>query len=581
MAAGAFGTHRARRAPAARVRPLPRRRRLARPPSIGPARRRGPRSSSSRDRRSPSVRRGLCFSMRRCASAYAAICGRCVTQSTWWSRASRHRLRPTGSADRPPMPASTSSKTSVGVASAPREHALDGQRDARQLAARRDPRQRPRRLARVGREQERRPRRRPSRRGRRGARSTANAASGKPSSTSASVTAGASRRRRPRARPCRAGGGRLRAAAPQPLAVRARVAPARASEAAQPVDLGAGVARRGRARPPRSRRTCAAGRRGRPAAPRSSAVARRPSAEPSVAPAQLERDVVDLGLEPGQPLGEARQARIEARQLGRVPRRRRASWSRAPAPRPTSALLRPRSRGVRAARRCPRPRVGARSSSTSPGARRGRLDLVGRVLRRARGGAASSAGSTASSRRAASLARHASTARRRRPAARRGRRTRRGGRAARRGRSRRCCSCWPWISTSGSTTAARRAAVTVSSSMRATLRPAAPTSRTQMSGSRHPGRTAPRPARRAAPWRTRPASARPPITRRSASMSSDLPAPVSPVMTVKPGPSATRARSMSARSRTVSSSSAHGQRCGSSSAFAAAGPRTAARHAAR
>ena len=46
--------------------------------------------------------------------------------------------------------------------------------------------------------------------------------------------------------------------------------------------------------------------------------------------------------------------------------------------------------------------------------------------------------------------------------------------------SSRCCSCWPWISTSGPISSARRAAVTVSSSSRAVDRPFAATSRTAM-----------------------------------------------------------------------------------------------------
>ena len=57
------------------------------------------------------------FSIRKWASAWAAIPGRWVTHRTWWRRASAQRLRPIGSALRPPMPVSTSSKTSVGVSS--------------------------------------------------------------------------------------------------------------------------------------------------------------------------------------------------------------------------------------------------------------------------------------------------------------------------------------------------------------------------------------------------------------------------------------------------------------------------------
>ena len=99
---------------------------------------------------------------------------------------------------------------------------------------------------------------------------------------------------------------------------------------------------------------------------------------------------------------------------------------------------------------------------------------------------------------------------------------------------RRCCSCWPWISTSGPTVAASRPAVTVSSSRRATERPAAATSRTPMSGSGSRSNSA---STRAvsAPWRTSPVSARAPSARPSASMRRLLPAPVSPVMTLRPG----------------------------------------------
>ena len=89
------------------------------------------------------------LAIRKWASAWAAIWGRCVTHRTWWSAREAHRLRPTGSALRPPIPVSTSSNTSVGVSSASARTSLDRERDPGQLAARGDPRQRPRRLARV------------------------------------------------------------------------------------------------------------------------------------------------------------------------------------------------------------------------------------------------------------------------------------------------------------------------------------------------------------------------------------------------------------------------------------------------
>ena len=81
--------------------------------------------------------------------------------STWNAEPSARSLRPTTSATRPPMPASTSSKIrpgadalggrSVGVAEAVprgRRQRLDREHDARQLAARDDARQRPEVLAR-------------------------------------------------------------------------------------------------------------------------------------------------------------------------------------------------------------------------------------------------------------------------------------------------------------------------------------------------------------------------------------------------------------------------------------------------
>ena len=54
---------------------------------------------------------------RTCRSAKQAICGRWVTTSTWRVAASRASRRPTASPAWPPMPASTSSNTSVGTSS--------------------------------------------------------------------------------------------------------------------------------------------------------------------------------------------------------------------------------------------------------------------------------------------------------------------------------------------------------------------------------------------------------------------------------------------------------------------------------
>src|SRR5258706_3808599 len=87
------------------------------PPSIAPSSMIRP-SRSSRST-SVTVRPSRSrFEIRKWASAWAAIWGRWGTTRTWWSRASAQRLRPTGSPVRPPIPASTSSNTSVGVASA-------------------------------------------------------------------------------------------------------------------------------------------------------------------------------------------------------------------------------------------------------------------------------------------------------------------------------------------------------------------------------------------------------------------------------------------------------------------------------
>jgi hypothetical protein len=94
--------------------------------------------------------------------------------------------------------------------------------------------------------------------------------------------------------------------------------------------------------------------------------------------------------------------------------------------------------------------------------------------------------------------------------------------------------------------------VTLSSSMRAVDRPAAETSRTQMSGSGSLSNNASTLAE-SDPWRTSEVSALAPTARPSASISRLLPAPVSPVSTFKPGSKTIRKRSISARSRTLSS----------------------------
>src|SRR5437899_208793 len=97
---------------------------------------------------------------------------------------------------------------------------------------------------------------------------------------------------------------------------------------------------------------------------------------------------------------------------------------------------------------------------------------------------------------------------------------------------------------------------------RQTLRPEAASSRERIRTS-SPAATSPassrKPHSRPPPWKnpsTRapgapariiPASARPPMSRPTASMTMDLPAPVSPVSTFRPGPNAIRAWSITAR----------------------------------
>ena len=146
--------------------------------------------------------------------------------------------------------------------------------------------------------------------------------------------------------------------------------------------------------------------------------------------------------------------------------------------------------------------------------------------------------------------------------------------------SSRCWSCWPWISTNGPTSSASRAAVVARSSRRAVDRPPTVTSRTAISGSGSRSNSA---STRAVsvPWRMSPVSAREPRTSPSASISRLLPAPVSPVMTLRPGSSVRRSRSMSARSLTVSSRRRPAVTMAATPPCAGAGPRTAGRLRAR
>ena len=78
-----------------------------------------------------------------------ATCARCVTHSTWWCCASDCRSWPTISATPPPMPAVDLVEDQRRHRGAAREQHLDRERQARELAARGDARERRQRLARV------------------------------------------------------------------------------------------------------------------------------------------------------------------------------------------------------------------------------------------------------------------------------------------------------------------------------------------------------------------------------------------------------------------------------------------------
>src|SRR5258706_1511347 len=91
---------------------------ILRPPSMRATS--ATRSSASRVSTVASVPRAPgCLATRSCARACTATCGRCVTERTWWCFARVCRRRPTTSATAPPIPASTSSKTSVGTDASP------------------------------------------------------------------------------------------------------------------------------------------------------------------------------------------------------------------------------------------------------------------------------------------------------------------------------------------------------------------------------------------------------------------------------------------------------------------------------
>ena len=131
---------------AARARRPASRRRPARRRASRPARRCGPRGPAARPR-SRSGRRARAWRSGSGRRRGPRSAGRWVTHRTWWRRARPHRLRPIGSALRPPTPVSTSSNTRVGRGVGLGQDALDREGDARQLAARGDPGQRPGRLA--------------------------------------------------------------------------------------------------------------------------------------------------------------------------------------------------------------------------------------------------------------------------------------------------------------------------------------------------------------------------------------------------------------------------------------------------
>ena len=442
------------------------------------------------------------FAIRKWASAWAAICGRWVTHRTWWRRASAHRLRPIGSALRPPIPVSTSSKTSVGVSSASArtcliasatrdssppeairasgragspefgasdEHDLVDagrvERDARRRRARPPARPVGRRRAaerdveHAVREAER-DEHRADRVGRapvppraRATDSAAAAAATSPSSRASSRRGGVALRRRARA------------------AARPRRPPAR----------------RGRSPRPRRRRSGARGRRSRESrssSARELAPGRARRTRP--ARARLGGDVVELRLEAGEPVGQRLEPRVEPGQAARLVRRGRDRVAGAALRRPRAPRGASRCRG-RSPRRAARRRAG-------PGSRRPRRRAAG-PRRSPPPRARASSSRRASSRGSSSQLRERRPVRP--PAVDRPGHRRRAAPSCppnassrsrcQRSSSRRCCSCWPWISTSGADRRRRAASRSpASSSRRAVDRPVAATSRTAISGSGMP-----------------------------------------------------------------------------------------------
>src|SRR5260370_27082885 len=125
-------------------------------------------------------------------------------------------------------------------------------------------------------------------------------------------------------------------------------------------------------------------------------------------------------------------------------------------------------------------------------------------------------------------------------------------------------SCWPWISTSAAPTDLRVCTLIAWSLMKARVRPSASCTRRRIIS---PSSSRPLAARIAvagwpfgtsntaviwpwsAPWRTRPASPRPPSASAKASSRMDLPAPVSPVSTARPRENSISSRSIRTMSR--------------------------------
>src|SRR3954454_18578908 len=125
-------------------------------------------------------------------------------------------------------------------------------------------------------------------------------------------------------------------------------------------------------------------------------------------------------------------------------------------------------------------------------------------------------------------------------------------------------SCWPWISTRAAPTAFSVCTLIAWSLMKARVRPSASWTRRRIIS---PVSSSPFSARIlaagwffgisntavtcpcSAPWRTRPASPRPPSANAKASSRMDLPAPVSPVKTARPGANSISSRSIRTMSR--------------------------------